>query len=631
MTTYKTGNPLGSAAVKDLFDNAENLDHFENDRSNETWENRFGVPGKTRYGMEQEHDRQISSQEARFQQFLLSSGYVFLGDYENGPHTIDVINQVIRYQGEFWRLNAATNPPYTTTGVNSTSWTTDVTHLVSVGDATLRQELASTTGADMTGYLLGTVSRKLGEVVSVQDFMTNAEIIDANSPTGTMDHSHAFISAFAASRTVYVPPVLGQYRVANVTIPKNTTMYGYSTLIYNGYEDVRFNGKGSVIRKLRGADRMFLWETGCLVLGIIFDGADRSCSLGLDGSFTAHRCGFYRFERVGNDYGKYCGMLLDFCNINQNTVGLYNLIDSRVANSTINANKNDGVYLGTGANNNSFINTRNEWNLGNNYSAYGSTENSVIGEMCDAAGKNGFFAGGGASWNIIGTRVKRSGRQATTAEDNAHFRIQDSGSEIILNGVKTYSGVNDGGSGSPSPLVNVYAQGGSTNMRFMATNCDMSGYVNRAMVQSTNIDSKRILNCVGMEDLVTDGFRKIANGKSYLGYRSLNITGAATSTISFTQPPIDNYSRAMRRVEIAGRITNTGATETCILDLVFIREGGNASAVITNIQGYPSGRFAASGTEVSVAISDVSADASTFSLQFTTTGTNNRNYAMYLV
>lgn len=525
------------------------------------------------------------------------------------------------------------------------SWAGSLPHVVTAGtdptadsnwkprtDQLLRQELASTTGADMTGYLLGTVSRKLGEVVSVQDFMTNAEIIDANSTTGTMDHSHAFISAFAESRVVYVPPVLGQYRVANVTVPSYTTMYGYSTVVYNGYEDAHFNGKGSVIRKIPGAARMFLWGTRCDAFGILFDGADRSCSfLGLGGSFRAHRCGFYRFERVGNDLGKYCGMMLDFCNINQNTVGLYNLIDSMVANSTINANNVDGVSLGTGANNNSFINTRNEWNLGNNYSAYGSTENSVIGELCDAAGKNGFFAGGGASWNIIGTRVKRSGRQALTAKDNAHFRIEDSGSEIILNGVKTYSGVNDGGSGSLSPLVNVYSAGGSTSMRFMATNCDMSGYVNSAMVQSTNIGSKRILNCVGMEDLVTDGFRKIANGKSYLGYRSLNITGAATSTVSFTQPSVDNYSRAMRRVEIAGRITNTGSTETCILDLVFIREGGNASAVITNIQGYPSGRFAASGTEVSVAITDVSADASTFSLQFTTTGTNNRSYAMYLV
>lgn len=179
MTTYKTGNPLGSAAVKDLFDNAENLDHFENDRSNETWENRFGVPGKTRYGMEQEHDRQISSQEARFQQFLLSSGYVFLGDYENGPYTIDAINQVIRYQGEFWCLNASTTPPYTTTGVNSTSWATDVTHLVSVGDATLRQDLSAPDGLKIIGSvasvaILRTIIGVSGQKINLKEYASGA-------------------------------------------------------------------------------------------------------------------------------------------------------------------------------------------------------------------------------------------------------------------------------------------------------------------------------------------------------------------------------------------------------------------------------------------------------------------------
>ena len=89
--------------------------------------------------------------ESRFQQFLLNSGYQFLGDYENGPYTITALNQVIRYQGEFWRLNASTTPPYTTTGVNSTSWSVDVTHLVSVGDASLRQNLSSDNGLGLIG------------------------------------------------------------------------------------------------------------------------------------------------------------------------------------------------------------------------------------------------------------------------------------------------------------------------------------------------------------------------------------------------------------------------------------------------------------------------------------------------
>ncbi|HEI9774266.1 hypothetical protein M4B34_06080 [Klebsiella pneumoniae] len=152
MTTYKTGNPLGSAAVKDLFDNAENLDHFENDRSNETWENRFGVPGKTRYGMEQEHDRQISSQEARFQQFLLSSGYVFLGDYQDGPFQFSARNQYIRYNNQYYRLNAATNVGFNTTGTTAASFANDVSHFVLIDGDTLRQELASGTGTDLIGF-----------------------------------------------------------------------------------------------------------------------------------------------------------------------------------------------------------------------------------------------------------------------------------------------------------------------------------------------------------------------------------------------------------------------------------------------------------------------------------------------
>ncbi|HHX3084087.1 TPA: phage tail fiber protein [Klebsiella pneumoniae] len=92
-----------------------------------------------------------ADKEARFQQFLLTSGYQFLGDYENGPYTITELNQVIRYQGELWRLNASTTPPYTTTGINSTSWAIDVTHLVSVGDANLRQELSFSSGLKLIG------------------------------------------------------------------------------------------------------------------------------------------------------------------------------------------------------------------------------------------------------------------------------------------------------------------------------------------------------------------------------------------------------------------------------------------------------------------------------------------------
>jgi len=52
MTTYKTGSKLGSSAVKDLADNAENLDRFVNDRERDTWDDRLGRTRLTLKGLE---------------------------------------------------------------------------------------------------------------------------------------------------------------------------------------------------------------------------------------------------------------------------------------------------------------------------------------------------------------------------------------------------------------------------------------------------------------------------------------------------------------------------------------------------------------------------------------------------
>lgn len=87
---------------------------------------------------------QLSGQEDRFDKFLRDSGYVDIGDYTDGPLTLTERNQILSYNGELWRVNAETALPFTTTGNTSSSWENDATHFVSVGDAALRQELAST-------------------------------------------------------------------------------------------------------------------------------------------------------------------------------------------------------------------------------------------------------------------------------------------------------------------------------------------------------------------------------------------------------------------------------------------------------------------------------------------------------
>lgn len=151
MTKYATNNPIGSMDPKDLFDNAQNLDFAVNDITKAIWKDRFGRNRPTMWGMEQTFSAQLISQQQRFNDFIQSSGYQVIGEYTDGPLTVTNYNQLVRYQNELWKLNAATNLPFTTTGNDAASWVSDSTHFVSVGDAALRQELGDPGGAGLVG------------------------------------------------------------------------------------------------------------------------------------------------------------------------------------------------------------------------------------------------------------------------------------------------------------------------------------------------------------------------------------------------------------------------------------------------------------------------------------------------
>jgi len=64
MTTFNTGNPIGSTDARDRLDNSENADILENSTSLRYHSDRLGTVRKTRYGMQKEHDTQIAAHEA---------------------------------------------------------------------------------------------------------------------------------------------------------------------------------------------------------------------------------------------------------------------------------------------------------------------------------------------------------------------------------------------------------------------------------------------------------------------------------------------------------------------------------------------------------------------------------------
>lgn len=172
MTTYNTGNPLGSTDPRDLSDNAENFDRAVNDTSSPTWADRFGNTRTTLAGQ---------------------VGYNFKGDYAAGIELVNY-NDIIRYSGEFYRPSASATLPYTTTATLP-----DVDpNLSPVGDAVLRQDLASNAtgdGSDLVAYtgtgetVTEALDRQQGEIDQRVKRATSLANLKAETPQADYQYS----------------------------------------------------------------------------------------------------------------------------------------------------------------------------------------------------------------------------------------------------------------------------------------------------------------------------------------------------------------------------------------------------------------------------------------------------------
>ncbi|MCS6054143.1 hypothetical protein LNO13_18570 [Klebsiella variicola subsp. variicola] len=149
MSTYKTKNPLGSAAVKDLYDNAENVDKFVNDRTKEELEDRLGVLRKTWHGMEMIFSRFIDYITGRGKQAVAAIGWQELGNWAVGL-AVDNRQQIVYYNGSWYKYLGelehviAGDSPENDGGVWSAANPTG--KWSNIGDAALRSNLGSSEG-----------------------------------------------------------------------------------------------------------------------------------------------------------------------------------------------------------------------------------------------------------------------------------------------------------------------------------------------------------------------------------------------------------------------------------------------------------------------------------------------------
>lgn len=248
MPFYLTRDPVPSADMRNVFDNAQNLDLALNDITSSFWSDRLGRSRMSWFGLESaftvklsDFESRFSTQiveqettfdasqadkENRFQAFLDSSGYVFLGDYEDGPFQFSARNQYILYNNQYYRLNATTDVGFTTTGTDATSFANDVTHFVLMDGDTLRQNLNSSDdgqGAWLVAYIASDSAIKRSVAARLRDYIS---VHDYWFPSDGDDYYPAFNKAMSVSPNVLIPPTGKHYLKSTASLISGSKLIG---------------------------------------------------------------------------------------------------------------------------------------------------------------------------------------------------------------------------------------------------------------------------------------------------------------------------------------------------------------------------------------------------------------------
>ena len=262
MATVPTNKPIPSEDPRDLKFNAGKIDEVVTSDAH-YYTDRFGVRRWTIAGF------QHTAEEA-----IRNYGYITMDRFEDGA-TLTLPNQVLRYEatgeyyrwdGDFPKIVPAGSTPDSTGKVKLGAW-------VSVGDASLRSNLASDDGAGLVGFkslLANSIKRTLhdknNDLVSVKDFGAVGD--------GVTDDTAAFQAAIDSKKSLYIPD--GIYLISStltVTAADSLCIAG------NNFGHVNDQTAGSVIKFTGSASPAIRVQGGAIgakISGLFLDIQDSS-------------------------------------------------------------------------------------------------------------------------------------------------------------------------------------------------------------------------------------------------------------------------------------------------------------------------------------------------------------------
>lgn len=246
MTTYNTGNAVGSTDPRDLYDNAQNLDYFSVGTELD-YPDRLGVPRKSLAGLRQ----QVAD-------WLAAQGWEAVTIQYAGGAVVQRPTQLIERGGELYRVRLQSDLPLTLTG----TFATDSPKLVAVGNQALRDMLSAADGATRIGYGATNVAAELDSLSALATSVPVDPKSYGAAGNATTNDTAAFTSLEAAftGRTV---DLRGKTYLVTAVPTKNAYINGafkvgaasYPAALFNSYLTgaPKFTPYGNQLRNLKEA------------------------------------------------------------------------------------------------------------------------------------------------------------------------------------------------------------------------------------------------------------------------------------------------------------------------------------------------------------------------------------------
>lgn len=293
---------------------------------------------------------------------------------------------------------------------------------------------------------------------------------------------------------------------------------------------------------------------------------------------------------VGFDANYVSGSVLSECQIHENAIGIKNIVDSMVQSTVVNANRGDGIALESGANDNTFLGNKIEWNDGYGLQAFQAEHNVVVGGIVDRNGRAGVRLVECSHSTVVGAVLRRNGRLAEgTPEDDCHL-FQAGCTGLVVTGLSTNSGPDDDGtSGYPSPAVALRSEGG-TDVTISGN--DLTGSTSGAAIagDSAGLRRTQLLNAGAVGTQIASATRV------RIGVADLRPPAGGSETADFgLDGGHGDGAGTPYRLLLASRSADgaRGAAEALVL---VTQERGRAEATLGDVDDRIGGEFGPAGS-----------------------------------